>query len=169
MSIRVCSTLMLLLCLGCESERPRPAPTPPVRVSATPSDDDLVRAVRSHLSGKAYVEQGWTFETRRRTCSQVQVDMDIHAKHNPELARCPYVGASYEDRVRVPTTTRKPCPSPPGPGPHWLVSKAGSSTWRVSTGGRVWEVTKVTGGSASAKDVVTVGAWQFTIRAHQEC
>ena len=140
--------------------------------SDDPSKEDLIQAVRNHVSGKTYRKP--SFETRRRsrTCSQMDVDRDPHAKRNPELARCPHVGATYWVNERVSVQKRHTCPQPPGPSQGWSVQKLSSKQWRVSNSGSSWNLTHLRSESREV-DVIHLqieGKMNtFRIDAHQDC
>jgi hypothetical protein len=145
---------------------------PKVTISDNPSRDDLIRAVRNHVSGKTYSKT--TYERRQisRTCSQVDVDLDIHAKRNPELARCPYVGATYWYSKNVPVQKKYNCRMPPPPGHNWYVQKISSNKWRVSNSGSKWDLIKISSKSVGV-DVIYINVRgsrnAFRIYAHQDC
>jgi hypothetical protein len=120
-----------------------------------PSNQDLIQAVRSYVNGKTrtetqtYTEQVTEMQPERHSCTQTQVDADPHATSNPELAKCPHFGATYEKLVPVnvpETRTRtviQKCETLSEYG--WNVQKLDNDTWRVSHSRGVWDVNKVKG------------------------
>lgn len=78
-----------------------------VGISQTPTRDDIITAVQNHLSGKTYTKIVYVQERRPRRCNQEDVRTDIHAERNPELAKCPYVGATYYVTENLPKRTNE--------------------------------------------------------------
>src|SRR5262245_12509935 len=68
-------------------------------ITSEPSRDDLIQAVRNDVNGKTYYRTSnkpvTRYERRPHSCSQFDVDRDPYMPRNPELARCPRVGATY--------------------------------------------------------------------------
>jgi len=134
-----------------------------------PSSADLIQAVRNSVIGKTFSRQGSRWEQQQRTCSQFDVDMDPNAKHNPELAKCPRVGAVYRVPVMVPTTETVGCPPLTAPDSEWTVQKVGPNAWRLSQSGSAWDVTKIEGQSNSAGKTVRTSRFNFAVNSHQAC
>jgi len=146
---------------------------PKVTKSDEPSRDDLIRAVIGHVSGKTYNKTTYENRGRSRRCSQIDVDLDPHAKRNPELAKCPHVGATYWISERVPVQKQYKCKTPPPLSDHtWSVRKISSNKWRVSCYGGSWELIKISSKSVNA-DVIYIRVREsnnaFRIVAHQDC
>jgi hypothetical protein len=143
---------------------------PRIEKSDEPSRDDLIKAVQNHVASKTYEKTTHKVEQRPRRCSQIDVDLDPHAKRNPELAKCPYVGATYFVSETVPVRRRYECKRPPDHG--WSVQKIGSEKWRVSNSGSTWDLTKISSKSVDV-DVIYIhvrgSKSAFKIAAHQEC
>ena len=109
-------------------------------------------------------------------CSQFDVDLDPYAKRNPELAKCPRVGATYWVNETIQVKESHSCGSLPGPDAGWQVQEIGSDKWRVSISGSAWDLTKLEGESKGQKidaKIVQVhirgSQYAFIIAAHQEC
>jgi hypothetical protein len=148
--------------------------------SQEPANEDLIEAVRNSVAGKTYTTSahvarsvaGTTRESR--TCTQYDVDADPNAKNNPELARCPRVGATYW--VVVPTTVAETtdvpetrnCESLPGPQYGWTVEPTGNDTWRVSYGGKSWNVEKKSFNAQSAPGMNSK-RYEFAVTTDQPC
>jgi hypothetical protein len=145
---------------------------PKVTKSDDPSRDDLIRAVINHVSGKTYSKTTYKYLQKTRTCSQIDVDLDPYAKRNPELAKCPHVGATYWVSERIPVQKRYRCMTPPPPDHGWSVQKISSNKWRVSNSGATWDLTKISSKSVGV-DVIYIEVRgsrnAFRIDAHQDC
>ncbi|MDM9384150.1 hypothetical protein QUB80_26085 [Chlorogloeopsis sp. ULAP01] len=142
-------------------------PTPPI--STDPSREDVIQAVRNSVRGKTYTVEVPEQKSVQRTCSPIDVNNDIHAPRNPELARCPRVGATVQTWKTVYVSKTQTCEEPPGAEFGWLVNDIGDDTWRVSQAGSVWIVKKLEGASAGVKDVIRVSGFTFTIEPQQDC
>lgn len=144
---------------------------PQVTKSTDPSRGDLIRAVRSHVSGKTYNKTTHEYRQISRSCGQIDVDFDPHAKRNPELAKCPHVGATYWVSERVPVRKRYKCKTPPL-DQGWSVRKISSNKWRISNSGRKWDLIKINSKSAGV-DVIYIQVRRsrnaFRIEAYQDC
>jgi hypothetical protein len=121
------------------------------------------------VNGKTYSDQVVKWETVTRHCSQIDVDMDIYMPNNPELAKCPEVGAVYYEEQSYTETVTKQCDSLPEPSSAWSVQETGSDKWRVGYGGDTWNVELVSGGSSSVGDTVQVSSFTFVITTNQAC
>ena len=143
-----------------------------VTTSVNPSRYDLIRAVRNHVAGKTYTKT--IYERRRisRTCSQTDVDFDYHAKRNPELAKCTYVGATYWDWKNVAVKKRYNCKTPPSSDHGWNIRKISANKWRISNYGSTWDLTKISSNSVGV-DIIYISIRgsrnAFRIYAHQDC
>lgn len=138
-------------------------------VSTTPTRTDVIEAVRQSVNGKTYVETVYKSVPTTRFCNEIDVDLDPYMPHNPELAKCPYVGKSYvvQDTVAA-DETRKCATLPAASDGSWYVEDRGDDSWRVSRNTSSWDVGKVGGGSASLP-VISVSGFEFTIEADQDC
>lgn len=141
-----------------------------------PSREDLIRAVQNNVSGKFFEKTSYEFRQEFRTCSQSDVDFDINAQRNPELAKCPYVGARYSSNKRVPVKKRYKCKQLPNANLNWSVRRISTMEWRVSIGKSSWNFTNL--GSKSVNENIDEGVIYirtresrnaFMIVAHQEC
>jgi len=137
--------------------------------SSEPSREDLIEAVRKTVEGKSYSESAPQSQRQLHTCSQYEVDIDPNAKHNPELARCPRVGATYWTTGTIYVNNSVPCQPLPGPQFGWAVSQRTSDSWLVSYSGSGWDVSKIEGTSANERDSVRVSNFGFLVTAHQKC
>jgi len=143
---------------------------PPIpTITADPSREDIIQAVRRSVEGKTYTVMTVRQESRLHTCSQYDVDFDPYMPRNPELAKCPYVGATYTTWESVTEPETRTCDSLPGPEYGWRVEELGNDRWRVSQSGSVWDVEKLDGSSASVGEVVRVSSFSFAIKPHQDC
>ncbi len=169
--ILACFLLALLTaCSGGNKSSPNEQTKLPIpQSSGEPSSADLIQAVRDSVSGKTYPQQVSHTEQQRHTCTQEDVELDPNAKHNPELARCPHVGAVYAVPVTTWATETRPCAALTAPDSVWSVQKTGNDTWRLSQFGSVWDVTKQGGQASSVGTTVRVSQFGFGINAHQPC
>jgi len=127
--------------------------TPPVQITQnhhTESTDDptrevIIQAVRDSVSGQTISVKDWHWETRPHYCSQMDVETDPNAKNNPELARCPHVGATFNEQVQVATNVNRPCTPLDGPQAAWYVQKVAPGRWTVSLWGKGWRVDQLPG------------------------
>lgn len=125
---------------------------PPLSIthdSHTESTDDptpavIIRAVRDSVNGKTYSAQVARREMRDYGCSQLDVERDPNAKHNPELARCPHVG-TFSEWKTVWVSENRPCPTLNDPDSAWHVQASGPGAWKVSLYGKGWRVDKFQG------------------------
>lgn len=163
LALSVAVSLMVLS--GCSWDKDTNEPL----ITAEPSRSDLIQAVRNSVRGKTYTMEVPEQRAVQHTCSQVDVDLDIHAKHNPELARCPHVGATYQTQETVYVSQLQPCQEPSGSDDSWSVNEMGEDTWHVSQAGRVWIVRKIEGSSANIGDIVRVSGFAFAIEPQQAC
>ena len=162
--------LVLALALVACSKGNTRAFTPPIpRQTEEPSQADLIQAVRNSVAGHTYPQPVSHTEWKTHVCSQYDVDLDPNAKHNPELARCPYAGKTYSVSEVVSTTESRPCQSSSAPDSAWSVQSYGNDSWRVSVYGSAWDVTKLTGQANSVGDAVRVSQFAFSIKPHQPC
>ena len=150
--------------LWCEDSKPA-TPTPQ---SSGPARDDLVRAVKNHVSSKSYEERVTQVVEVSRRCTQADVDRDIHMPNNPELAKCPRVGATYLVRRNQTTRIARPCAGLPGSESGWSVSNLGNNRWRVGLGGSSWVLTQLSG-QVQGNGVTRVASFAFRIEANQRC
>jgi hypothetical protein len=147
------------LSAGC-SKDPPPSPVK-VSVHGTSSDDDasnnnIIEAVRQSVSAKHFTESVWQTQRQPHTCTQLDVERDPRARDNPELARCPRVGATYYTDQQTQSSTSVQCPSLPGPQMGRTVSAKGPDSWWVSQAGNSWAVRRA-------------GKGAFSVVAHQRC
>jgi len=172
-NVRTVLLCLLLFCVsafsGCSkgSTPPPSEPTPPI--THEPSNNDLIEAVRNNVAGKTYMESVSRTERRQHVCSQMDVETDPNAKHNPELARCPSVGHVYYTPVTTWVNEQRTCASLPGPQFGWSVMPLGENVWRVSQSGGSWDVEKLQGQAANAGNVIRLSDFSFAITAHQKC
>lgn len=129
--------------------------------TSEPSREDLIEAVRKSVEGKKYSESVPESQRKQHTCSQYDVDTDPNAKHNPELARCPHVGATYWTTETTYVNNSLPCQTLPGPQSGWTVSQRTNDSWRVSYSGSSWDVAKTSGTSVNEQDSVSVSKFAF--------
>lgn len=156
------SSIVLIGCGG--NDRPT-IPT----ITTTPSREDIIQAVRRSVEGKTYLVTENQQESTLHTCSQIDVDLDPYMPHNPELAKCPYVGATYTTWETVTEHQTRNCESLPDPEYGWYVKEIGKDKWQVSLSGREWNVEKLDGASASAGEYIKVSGFTFAIQAYQDC
>lgn len=145
------------------STSPPTSGTEPVR--SEPTREEIIEAVRRGVNGKKYEETVYRQEQVTHTCTQQDVDLDPRMPNNPELAKCPRVGATYTRWERVPKTETRECPQLPTSG--WNVRKVREDHWRVSRGGSIWDVEKT--GGAAVEQVINVSGFSFSIAPHQKC
>jgi len=141
----------------------------PVIVSSDPDRSDIINAVRRGVNGKTYTERVVRWETVRRTCSQMDVETDIYMPNNPELAKCPRVGATYTEQQSYTETMTQRCAALPDASASWSVQETGSDRWRVGYGGRLWNVELISGSASNLGDVVQVSSFSFVITTNQDC
>ena len=125
--------------------------------------------MRRSVEGKTYTVTTSRQEPKTHTCSEYDVDRDPYMPHNPELAKCPRVGATYTTWETVPERQTRRCEPLPGPEYGWHVQEAGADKWQVSLGGSVWDVEKLSGAATSAGKQITVSNFAFSINPHQDC
>jgi hypothetical protein len=165
----IITTIAIVVLGGCGggsggNNRPsRPA------VTSDPSREDIIQAVRRSVQGKTYVVRTAEQEARTHICSQYDVDLDPYMPRNPELAKCPRVGATYTTWEPVSKQETRTCDALPSPEYGWYVEEINNNRWRVSHSGSVWDVEKRDGGSASVGEFVTVSGFSFLIKPHQDC
>jgi len=147
---------------------PPPSDATPV-ITHEPSNNDLIEAVRNSVAGKTYAESVPRTEQQQHVCSQMDVETDPNAKHNPELARCPSVGHVYYTPVTTWVNEQRTCDSLPGAAVGWSVMPVREDVWRVSQSGSSWDIQKLEGQAANAGNVIRFSGFAFTITAHQKC
>ncbi len=133
------------------------------------SDAALIGAVRRDVDGKTYPVTATRQDQQPVPCSQVDVDLDPNMPHNPELAKCPRVGASHMRMETVTYTETRRCGALPEPGPGWQVVSLGKNRWRLTYAGSAWELEEQSeepGSKAAASPGVTSS---FRITALQQC
>ncbi len=150
---------------GCGGNDKPPIPT----ITKTPSREDIIQAVRRSVEGKTYRVMTERQESKLHTCTQFDVDLDPYMPHNPELAKCPYVGKTYTTWETVAEPETRTCKPLPGPEYGWQVEKLDDDRWRVSLSGSVWDVEKLDGASASAGEYIKVSSFTFAIQGAQDC
>lgn len=158
-----CSWWEVLWC-----NEPPPPSRPSVVIARGPDKADLIRAVQGHLGAKTYTEYVVRRVAKRRYCSQYDVDRDPYMPRNPELAKCPRIGASYTvyQDERVPE--ERNCPEPSGGSAAWSVTDLGNDHWRVATGGSSW-VVRLISGQKSSVGSTTASDFRYQISANQGC
>lgn len=109
-----------------------------------PTREVIIQAVRD-VNGQTISVKDWHWETRPHSCSQMDVETDPNAKNNPELARCPHVGATFNEQVQVEKNVNRPCTPLDGPNAAWYVQKVAPDQWTVSLGGKGWRVDQLAG------------------------
>lgn len=177
--VAVACFILAMAAGGC-SRRPSSKHTEQIQPEfGEPSREDLIEAVRNSVAGKSYTETVQQTksvprtERRAHTCTQYDVDLDINAKRNPELAKCPHAGATYwvDETVYVNETTDVPqtriCESLPGPESGWSVMPSGNDTWRVSYAGKSWDVKKES--FKGVPGAVSIKRFEYTIKSNQPC
>jgi hypothetical protein len=137
--------------------------------SDEPSREDLIEAVRRSVEAKSYSESVPQSQRWSHACSQYDVDVDPYAKENPQLARCPYVGATYWTTETIYVNQFVHCQTLPGPQFGWTVNPRTSDSWLVSHSGSAWDVSKVEGTSANQGESVHVSKFSFLVVPHQKC
>jgi hypothetical protein len=170
--------LIAFLSVACDGKQTASSRRPTAQsVSDEPSTEELINAVRSYLSSKMMVEQRgpndvpghWVSE--RHSCSQLDVDRDPYMPQNPELAKCPRVGAVRETRLwkagESTHASKLPCPVPAA-GPGWDVRTSGDD-WEITYGGRRWKLRKASGSAVGVEGVVRVAAFVLSVTSFQEC
>lgn len=161
--------LVLLFTAACDTSPGQTGRVHVPQVSTEPEREDIINAVRRGVNGKTYTENVVRWETVRHSCSQFDVDTDPYMPHNPELADCPRVGATYTERESYTETVTRQCDRLPDANSGWSVTDAGSDRWTVGYGGRRWNVELVSGASGSVGDTVQVSSFQFVITTNQNC
>ena len=141
------------------------ADKPPI--TPEPSREDIIQAVRRSVEGKTYTENVSQQEPTTRMCSEMDVETDPYMPRNPELAKCPRVGAPYTTWQTVTKPEVRECKSLPGPESGWNVQALPPDRWRVSRGASVWDVEKTSG--RRVEKAVTVSSFTFAITPHQNC
>ena len=150
----------------------------PVSITLKPTPTDITEAVRNSVSAKTYTEKQntteWVTVRVPHTCDQYDVDTDRYMPHNPELAKCPRVGATYTKDESHPVIhtvdVSHPCPTlSRADDPAWSVAEIKEDTWRVALSGSSWDVTKVNGGAGGVSDVIHISSFSFIITAYQAC
>lgn len=154
--------------VGCGGSNQPSVPSIPT-ITTTPSREDIIQAIRRSVDGKTYSVTTEHQESQLHTCSQFDVDLDPYMPHNPELARCPSVGASYTTWETVTERETRSCQPLPDPEYGWYVEEVGQNRWKVSLSGSEWSVEKLDGASASAGDYIKVSGFSFAIQAYQDC
>ncbi len=156
---------------GCGNDEEYPVPnyTTVPHYTTVPSREDIIQAVRRSVEGNTYTVTSSRQERIIRTCSQIDVDFDPYMPGNPELAKCPRVGATYKEWETVYDSETRTCESLPNVDAGWYVEEIGDNKWRVSLSGSVWDVEKLDGASASVGDYVEVSGFTFKISSDQGC
>jgi hypothetical protein len=173
-NVRTALLCALLSCLFIVSSCSKPStplpnePTPPP-ITHEPSNNDLIQAVRNSVAGKTYAESVPRTEQQPHTCSQMDVETDPYAQHNPELAKCPSAGHVYYAPVTTWVDEQRPCASLPDPSFGWSVMPLRENLWRVSQSGSSWDVEKLEGQAANAGNAIRFSDFAFAITAHQKC
>lgn len=121
------------------------------------------------MRGSTYTVTVYEQRQVTRRCSQLDVDLDPYMPRNPELAKCPRVGATYHEWESVPVQEQRDCQPLPATTSGWSVQPTGSDRWRASYGGSTWNVEKLSGGSASQGDTIRVSSFTFSIVPNQDC
>jgi len=161
--------ITLALLDGCGGNvRTHYVPSTPT-VTATPSRENIIEAVRHSVEGKTHVVTAQRQEPQVHRCDQNDVDRDPYMPHNPELAKCPSVGATYTTWQTVTEHQTQRCEPLPGPEYGWHVQELGDDKWRVSLGGSSWDVQKLSGAAAKGPEQVNVSSFEFSINPHQDC
>lgn len=151
---------------GCGNDDEYPVPN----YTTNPSREDIIQAVRRSVEGKTYTAASSRQESIVRTCDQMDVDFDPYMPGNPELAKCPYVGATYTEWETVYENEILTCePLPDVEDAGWYLEEISDNRWRVSLFGSVWEVEKLDGASASVGEYVEVSGFTFAIFSQQDC
>jgi len=151
--------------VGCGGSNQPSIPT----ITTTPSREDIIQAIRRSVDGKTYSVTTEHQESQLHTCSQFDVDLDPYMPHNPELAKCPSVGATYTTWETVTGREAPSCQPLPDPEYGWYIEEVGQNRWRVSLSGSEWSVEKLDGASANAGDYIKVSGFSFAIQAYQDC
>lgn len=146
-----------------------PANSPSGSYTSSPEDKDIIRAVRNGVNGRTYTMPTGSWEWRTRYCTHQDVAFDIHAKNNPELAKCAEVGDSYREKHYVSGTETHRCGTLPDVG--WSVASLGDDRWRASQGGNSWVVTKIDGSRGAIEGMieVSVSDFSFQVEPNQTC
>ena len=164
----VCVAVISIVTIGgCSQDNGSSKEPPPI--STDPSREDVIQAVRDSVRGKTYMVKVPEQKSVKYTCSQIDVDTDTYAKRNPRLARCPYVGATYQTSKTVYVSKTQTCQELPSSDFGWSVNEIEDDTWRVSQAGSVWIVKKLEGGSVNLEDVTRRSGFTFTIEPQQDC
>lgn len=150
---------------GCGGNKNVPVPT----YTTTPSRKDIIQAVKRGVEGKTYTVSTSHEEPIIHRCSQQDVDFDPYMPHNPELAKCPSVGATYTEWKTVHENKTLQCAYLPNVDAGWYVESKGDDRWQVSISGSTWDVKKLNGASANTGDYVRVSSFTFMITPHQDC
>jgi hypothetical protein len=161
----IVAVLVVVLLIGCGCGDEPSVPD----VATEPSRDQIIQAVRQSVQGKTHTVTVPRQTQTWRTCSQTDVDLDPYMPGNPELARCPYQGATYPVWQTVYERETRSCDPLPGPGYAWSVRDMGFDRWRVSLSGSTWEIKRVSGGAAALGERVQISGFVFTVEAHQDC
>ena len=172
------SLVVGLVLAGCGSNDENSIATLPIPIptfTKNPSQEDIIEAVRRSVNGKTYSVSvpSSRQESVEHTCSQMDVDLDPYMPHNPELARCPKVGATYKTWITVDEseTQTRTCEPLPEQDAGWHVEEAGDNKWRVSINGSTWDVEKLDGASANVGEYVAVSDFAFMVTPYpnQDC
>jgi hypothetical protein len=148
-------------------QKESPIPT----FTTSPSREDVIQAVRRSVNGKTYSVPSSQQEQVSHTCSQIDVDFDPYMPNNPELAKCPYVGATYMTWETVNQSETRTCEALPDSDAGWYVEEISDNKWRVSLYASMWEVEKLDGASANVEDYVEVSGFVFVVKPYpyQDC
>ncbi len=162
-------TVALALLAGCGGAgSPRYAPSTPT-VIAPPTRENIVEAVRRNVEAKTHDVTTHRQEPKVHTCSDYEVASDPYMPHNPELAKCPRVGATYTTWETVPERQTRRCEPLPGSEYGWHVQDVSHDKWLVSLGGSSWDVEKLSGAATSADKPINMSSFAFAITPHQDC
>ena len=124
----------------------------------TPTNTDIVNAVRQFVSGKTYT----VYTTK-------QGNTPHYCSHKDNSGHCPYAGAIYYTFQRVPVTETRTCNPLPDSQLGWSVQQTGEDSWRVTNSGSAWDVEKIDGSTTQAGEVMRFSRFAFQIQSHQDC
>jgi len=110
---------------------------------SSPTKAELIQAARDAAADDMKTITKYRNVQTARVCSARDVATDMYMPHNPEFARCPKEGHRYNVMVRESYQEKIACPPVPTAESAWSVVRLSEDRWRVSSGGRSWEVEEV--------------------------
>ena len=159
--------------VACKRQEPPqvtpPMPAKPAAEEAGPTQSDLIEAVIQAAAGETTVRTKYRQVQTSHVCSDMDVARDPYMPKNPELARCPRRGHRYNVSHSEPYQEQVACPHVPDSKGAWSVVKLGEDHWRISTGGRSWQVAKLSGSQTPPGNVVQLSSFRLSVVAEHGC